>query len=80
MCVSVNSYACCIWIVNDITDSNICLFSVSVFFLLLFLGIVCVRRCVVCVCVLLLIAINSHACYIWIINDITDPRTCFFPV
>ena len=33
-----------------------------------------------CVCVLLLIAINSHACYIWIINDITDSHICFYPV
>ena len=32
MCVAVNSYACCIWIVNDITDSNNSLFSVSGFF------------------------------------------------
>ena len=31
VCVAINSYACCIWIVNDITDSNTCLFSVSGF-------------------------------------------------
>ena len=34
--IAINSHACCIWIVNDITDSNICLFSVSVFFLLFY--------------------------------------------
>ena len=28
--VTVNSYACYRWIVNDITDCNSCLFSVSV--------------------------------------------------
>ena len=48
--VAVNSHACYIWIVNDITDYNTCLFSVSGFFLLFCLGIVCVRCCV-CVCV-----------------------------
>ena len=26
----------------------------------------------VCVC-----AVNSHACYIWIVNDVTDYNTCF---
>ena len=30
VCVAVNSHACCRWIVNDITDCNSCLFSVSV--------------------------------------------------
>ena len=53
VCV-VNSHACCIWIVNDINDSNTCLFSVSVFLLSLYFGIVCVRRCVcMCKCVCL---------------------------
>ena len=44
------------------------MFSVSGFFF--YLGIVCVRRCV---CV----AVISHACYIWIVHDITDFNTCF---
>ena len=46
VCVAVNSHACSIWIVNDITDTNACfLFQ---FFLLFFLyfRIVCVSRCV----------------------------------
>ena len=43
--VAVNSHACYIWIVNDITDCNICLFSVSVFVVVLFyFGIVYVRE------------------------------------
>ena len=47
MCVAVISHVCYIRIVNDITDFNTCLFSVSVFFFLLFyFGIVCVRLCV----------------------------------
>ena len=58
VCVAVYSHACCIWIVNDITVSNTCLFSVSGFLLLLYLGIVCVRRCVVCVC--LCVAVNCY--------------------
>ena len=67
VCVAVNSHACCIWIVNDITDCNSCLFFFSFFFspLLLHFGMVCVRRFVcVCVYVKLLIAVNCHACYI----------------
>ncbi len=51
---AVNIHACYIWIVNDITDSNTGLFSVSFFFFFFFkfcFGIVCVRKCVsVCVC------------------------------
>ena len=65
LCVAVNSHACYIWIVNDITDCNTCLFSVLVFF--------CFRKgsvCVSCVCVCL--AVNSPVCYIWIVNDVTD--------
>ena len=53
VCLAVNSPACYIWIVNDITDFNTCLFSVSGFCLLFYFGIVCVRWCVrdyVCVC------------------------------
>ena len=38
--------ACYIWIVNDMTDCNTCLFSVSGFFLLFYFEIVCVRLCV----------------------------------
>ena len=34
----------------------------------------CKEFCI-CVCV----AVNSPACYIWIINDI-DPNTCLFSV
>ena len=37
VCVAVNSHASYIWIVNDMTDSNTCLFSAAVFFLLFFL-------------------------------------------
>ena len=46
LCVAVNSPACHIWIVNDITDCNTILFSVSGFCLLFYFGIVCVRCCV----------------------------------
>ena len=48
LCVSVavNSHACYIWIVNNITDCNSCLFSVSV---CVFLFWSCVCK-VVCVC------------------------------
>ena len=35
----------------------------------------CVRACV-CVCV----AVNNHACYRWIVNDITDCNSCWFSV
>ena len=80
VCVSAAvSHACYIWIVNDITDSSTCLFSVAGFFLFCFRK-VCVRKCVyVClgVCVW---AVNSPACYIWIVNDITDSNTCLFSV
>ena len=31
VCVAVNSYASYIWIVNDMTDFNTCLFSAAVF-------------------------------------------------
>ena len=44
--VAVNSHACYIWIVNDITDSNTCLFSVAGFFLFFCFRKVCVRKCV----------------------------------
>ena len=43
LCVAVNSHACYIWIVNDSTDCNTCLFSVSDFFCF---RKVCVRKCV----------------------------------
>ena len=33
----------------------------------------CVRA-FVCVCV----GVNSHACYRWIVNDITDCNSCLF--
>ena len=72
VCVAVNSHACYIWIVNDITDSNTCFFSVAGFFL--FQKSMCKEVCVsVCVS-----AVNSPACYIWIVNDITDANTCLF--
>ena len=45
--VAVNSHACYRWIVNDITDCNSCLFSVSVC-VCLFWSCMCK---VVCVCV-----------------------------
>ena len=49
VCVAVNSRACYIWIVNDITVSNTSLFSVSGFFLL-FLNSMCKEMCIsVCV-------------------------------
>ena len=72
-CVAVKSHACYIGIVNDITDSNTCLFSVAGFFLFFFFRKVCVRKCV---CLSLCVALNSPACYIWIVNDITDSNTC----
>ena len=28
----------------------------------------------------LLIAVNSHACYTWTVNDISDCNTCLFSV
>ena len=37
---------------------------------------VCISVCWVCVCV----AVNSHACYICIVNDITDFNTSLFSV
>ena len=59
VCVAINSGYTNIWIVNDSTDSNSCLFFVAGFLLLHF-GIVCVRRCVcVSVCVCLCVGVNS---------------------
>ena len=47
--VTVNSYACYRWIVNDITDCNSCLFSVSVCVVILWS---CMCKVVfVCLCV-----------------------------
>ena len=51
VCVGVNSHACYRWSVNDITDCNSCLFSVSVWVFLLsscMCKVVCgcVRLCV----------------------------------
>ena len=46
--VAVNSHACYRWIVNDITDCNSCLFSVSVCVILFWscmCKVVCVREC-----------------------------------
>ena len=31
-------------------------------------------------CVCMYVAVNSHACYRWIVNDITDCKTCLFYV
>ena len=47
LCVAVNSHGCYIWIVNDITDSNFSLFSVSVFVLsvILFQNSMCKEVC-----------------------------------
>ena len=51
MYVAVNSHTCCIWIVNDITDSDTCLFSVSYFFLSFYFCILPVRKYVsICAC------------------------------
>ena len=72
VCVAVNSPACYIWIVNDITYCKTCLFYVSGLFELFCFRIVCVRMCL-CVCV----AVNSHASYRWIVNDITDCNSLF---
>ena len=47
--------------VNDITNSNTCFFSVAGFFLFLCFRKVCVSQCVS--------AVNSPACYIWIVNN-----------
>ena len=53
------------------------LFYVSGLFVLFCFRIVCVRMCVyVSVCG----AVNSHACYRWIVNDITDCNSCLFSV
>ena len=63
---------------NDITDPNTCLFSVAGFFLFLCFRKVCVRKCA-CMCVSVCVsAVNSPACYIWIVNDITHASTCLF--
>ena len=45
VCVAVNSHASYRWIVNDITDCNSCLFSVSVF-VFLFWSSMCKVVCV----------------------------------
>ena len=46
--IAVDSPACNIWIVNDITDCNTCLFSVSGFIFSLFQNsmYVCISVCV----------------------------------
>ena len=72
MCVAVNSHACYIWTVNDITDFNT-YFCFSFLSFIIFQNGMCKE---VCVCV----AINSHACCIWIVNDITDSNTYLFSV
>ena len=61
LCVAVNSHASFIWIVNDITDTNACLFSLSVFFLFLYLRIVCVSRCV-CQFVYVCVYVTVESC------------------
>ena len=53
-------------------------FLLQVFFLFFWFRKVCVRKCAcmfVSVCVS---AVNIPACYIWIVNDITDANTCLF--
>ena len=53
--VTVNSQACCRWIVNDITDCNSCLFSVAVC-VFLFWSWMCKVVCVcVCFCVYMIL-------------------------
>ena len=32
----------------------------------------------VCVPVFVCVAVNSHACYRWVVNDITDCNSCLF--
>ena len=54
-------------------------FLFQVFFFYSVVGIVCVRVGV-CVCVCVCVAVNSHACYIWIVNDIADCNTSFLDV
>ena len=61
MCVAVNRLDCYIWIVNDITDCNTCLFSVSVFSFLLFQNSMCKEVCV-CVCVCVCVRACVRAC------------------
>ena len=57
------------------------LFYVSGLFVLFCFRIVCVRMCVyVSECVCVCGAVNSHACYRWIVNDITDCNSCLFSV
>ena len=51
VCVDVNSHACYIWIVNDITDCNTCLFSVAGFFLFCFRKVCVWKRVCLGVCV-----------------------------
>ena len=34
----------------------------------------------VCVFVCVYVTVNTHACHIWIINDITHYNTCLFSV
>ena len=63
--------------VNDITDSNTCLFSVAGFFLFLCFRKVCVRKCACMFLSVRVSAVNSAVCYIWIVNDITDANSCF---
>ena len=37
------------------------------------------RMCVsVSECVCVCVAVNSHTCYRWIVNDITDCNSCLF--
>ena len=51
------------------TDCKTFLFYVSGLFVLFCFSIVCVRMCLsVCLCVC--VGVNSHACCIWIVNDI----------
>ncbi len=47
-------------------------FLFQVFSVLLFQKSICKEMCV-CLC----LAVNSAACYVWIVNDITDSHTCF---
>ena len=34
----------------------------------------------VCVCLCVCVGVNSHACYRWIVNDITYCNSCLFSV
>ena len=46
VCVCPYSHACCIWIVNDITDCNTCVFCFRLLLFFFCFEILCVSVCV----------------------------------